>query len=231
MKRSLSELVSKVRKISAFKFLKYNFFTPQIKRGKNAYIIPFKGAVLEIDKTAELILNGTIHFGINQLLGSKAETYIRLGPRAKWKCNEEVLQFFGTFIDVHEDALFESGFFSVNTGSVIVVGKHIVFGHDVMMGRNITVYDSDFHTVYDENNKPNNFSKDVIIEDHVWLTNNVTVLKGVTIGRDSLISSMTLIRKDVLPASLVAGIPGKVLKSGVNWSRDYIHEYEKQFWN
>lgn len=63
-----------------------------------------------------------------------------------------------------------------------------------------------------------------------WLTNNVTVLKGVTIGKDSLISAMTLIRKDIPEKSLVAGIPGKVLKDNACWSREYIHDYEKQFW-
>lgn len=133
-------------------------------------------------------------------------------------------------IDVHRDAMFESKFFSANTGSVIVVGKHISLGHDVMMGRNIVIYDSDFHSIPGNDGNPVNFSKDVIIEDHVWLTNNVTVLKGVTIGKDSLISAMSLIRKNIPEKSLVAGIPGKVLKDNACWSREYIHDYERQFW-
>ena len=226
----LLDKIGKLRKIDLIKFVKYNFFTSQVKRKKGAYIIPFKGAVLEMAQNSELVLEGTIHFGINQLQGSKAETYIRLADNSKWVCAEEVLLFFGTFIDVHKDALLESKFFSANTGSVIVVGKHISLGHDVMMGRNIVVYDSDFHSIPGEDGKPINFSKDVIIEDHVWLTNNVTVLKGVTMGKDSLISAMTLIRKDVPEKSLVAGIPGKVLKDDACWSREYIHEYEKQLW-
>lgn len=228
--RSLIEKISKIRQISLIKFIRYNYLTKQIVRRKGAYIIPFKGATLEIAKNACIELNGTIHFGINKLRGSRAETYIRLGENSKWVCGEDALLFFNTFIDVHEDALLETKFFSANSGSTIVVGKHISLGHDVMMGRNIIVYDSDFHSVPGEDGNPVNFSKDVIIEDHVWLTNNVTVLKGVTIGKDSLISAMTLIRKDVAPASLVAGIPGKVLKENVNWSREYIHEYEKKFW-
>ena len=126
--------------------------------------------------------------------------------------------------------MFESKFFSANTGSVIVVGKHISLGHDVMMGRNIVIYDSDFHSIPGSDGNPVNYSKDVTIEDHVWLTNNVTVLKGVTIGKDSLISAMTLIRKDIPEKSLVAGIPGNVLKDNACWSREYIHDYEKQFW-
>lgn len=64
----------------------------------------------------------------------------------------------------------------------------------------------------------------------ITITNNVTVLKGVTIGKDSLISAMSLIRKNIPEKSLVAGIPGKVLKDNACWSREYIHDYERQFW-
>lgn len=56
------------------------------------------------------------------------------------------------------------------------------------------------------------------------------IFSCLTIGKDSLISAMTLIRKDIPEKSLVAGIPGKVLKDNACWSREYIHDYEKQFW-
>lgn len=41
-----------------------------------------------------LVLNGTIHFGINQLKGSKAETYVRLAENSKWICEEDALLFW-----------------------------------------------------------------------------------------------------------------------------------------
>lgn len=229
-RRSIKTIIKKLRKISIWKFLKYNYFTPEIERKKGVYIIPYKGAVLEIDRTAKMVLNGTIRFGINQPIGARAECYIRLARNARWFVNEDVILFFGVFVDVHKDALLETEFFSANTGTVIVVGKHIKLGHDVMLGRNITIYDSDFHSILGDDGKPVNFSKEVIIEDHVWMTNNVTVLKGVTVGKDSLISAMTLIRKDVPKSSLVAGIPGKVIKESAVWSRESIYEYEKEFW-
>ncbi|WP_195539305.1 acyltransferase [Eubacterium maltosivorans] len=229
-KRSFKEVFKKLNQISILKFIKFNFLTANIERKKGAYIIPFKGAALEIDKKAKIILDGTIHMGINQVKGSKEGTYIRLAANSRWEVKEDVLLFFGTFVDIHEDSLLETEFFSANTGSVIVVGKHIKMGHDVMIGRNVIIYDSDFHSIIDERQKPINFSKSVTIEDHVWLTNNIMVLKGVTIGKDSLISAMTLVRKDVPSHSLVAGIPGKIIKDNIKWSREYIHEFEKQFW-
>lgn len=230
MSSSLSEKIKKINKISIWKFIKYNYLTKGVKRKKGAYIIPFKNAILEMQKNAELIVEGNLHFGINKLKGSKAETYVRIAENAKWIMHEDVLLFFDTFVDVHKDAVFESGFFSANSGSVIVAGKSIKFGHDVMIGRNVTIYDSDFHEVLNEEGQPINFSKDVVIQDRVWLTNNITVLKGVTIGEGALISAMSMVRKDVPPYALVAGIPAKVISEKVIWSREYIHEYEKQFW-
>lgn len=226
-RRSFSELISKIRKISLWKFVKYNYLTKGIKRRKGAYIIPFKNSVIELGENAEIILEGIVHLGINKLMSSKAETYVRVAKNAKWIVHEDVLLFFDTFVDVHEEACFETKFFSANSGSVIVVGKRIEFGHDVMIGRNVTIYDSDFHEVLDDNNVPVNFNQEVVIEDHVWLTNNITVLKGVRIGSGALVSAMSLVRKDVPAHALVAGIPAKVLKDNVKWSRDYIFDYEK----
>lgn len=68
----LLDKIGKLRKIDLIKFVKYNFFTSQVKRKKGAYIIPFKGAVLEMAQNSELVLEGTIHFGINQLQGSNS---------------------------------------------------------------------------------------------------------------------------------------------------------------
>lgn len=93
---TLFQKLEKIKKVDLIKFVKYNFLTPQVKRAKGAkgaYIIPFKGAILEIDRTAMLVLNGTIHFGINQLKGSKAETYVRLAENSKWICEEDALLF------------------------------------------------------------------------------------------------------------------------------------------
>lgn len=219
--------IRKVLKINILKFIKLNFLTSNIKRKKGVYIIPFKGSIIELDKDATIFLNGNLKIGINQLKGSKAQTYIRIAKNAVWNINGDVLLFFNTFIDIHENAIFDTKLFSANSGSVIVVDKHISIGNDTMLGRNITIYDSDFHTIYDESDKPCNYPKEVIIEDHVWLTNNITVLKGTTIGKNSLISAMSLVSKDLPSNSMCGGIPAKVIKQKVKWSRNNINQIKE----
>lgn len=52
----------------------------------------------------------------------------------------------------------------------------------------------------------------VIIEDNVWIGADVIILDGVTIGRDSIIAAGSLINRSIEPYSIVAGVPGKLIK-------------------
>ena len=54
--------------------------------------------------------------------------------------------------------------------------------------------------------------KPIIIEDNVWIGEHAVVLKGVHIGRGSVIASNAVVTKDVPPYSIVAGNPAKVVK-------------------
>lgn len=52
----------------------------------------------------------------------------------------------------------------------------------------------------------------VVIEDDVWCGANVTILKGVTIGRGSVVAAGAVVTKSFPPYSIIGGIPAKVLK-------------------
>ena len=52
----------------------------------------------------------------------------------------------------------------------------------------------------------------VVIEDDVWLGANVTILKGVTIGRGSVVAAGAVVTKLCPPYSIIGGVPAKVLR-------------------
>ncbi len=54
-------------------------------------------------------------------------------------------------------------------------------------------------------------SKEVIIEDNVFIGANSVVLEGIKIGHNSIIGAMTLVNKDIPPNSLVVGVPCKII--------------------
>ena len=53
---------------------------------------------------------------------------------------------------------------------------------------------------------------EVVIEDNVWIGERSTILKGVTIGRGSIVGCASVVTKSVPPYSVVAGNPAKVVK-------------------
>lgn len=65
----------------------------------------------------------------------------------------------------------------------------------------------------------------VIIEDETWIGCNVTILKGVTIGRGAIVSAGSVVTKDVPCYSIVGGIPAKVLK--YRFTEAEIKEHER----
>ena len=52
----------------------------------------------------------------------------------------------------------------------------------------------------------------VAIGDHCWLGAQVTVLDGVTIGRDSVVAAGAVVREPVEAFTVVGGVPARVLK-------------------
>lgn len=66
----------------------------------------------------------------------------------------------------------------------------------------------------------------VVIEDDVWTGANVTILKGVTIGRGSIIAADAVVTKSFPPYSIIDGVPAKVLK--MRFSEEEIEEHEEK---
>lgn len=215
-------------KVSVSKYLYYNYFCKNIVREGKAKLVPYKNAIIDLHPSSRIYLFGDRNFevGINKLKGSKAETHIRMDRDAVWNMYHGGAMFYNTILEIKENAILDSGYFTVNGGSSIIVDKKMTFGEDVMLGRNILVYDSDFHQLQNENGEQSNPAKEVIIEDHVWLTSNVTVLKGVTIGQGSLVTAQTVVNKSMPEHSIVAGkANGVSIKDSVNWSRKRCLRY------
>ena len=52
----------------------------------------------------------------------------------------------------------------------------------------------------------------IIIKDHAWISYNVSILKGVTIGEGAIVGAGSVVAKDVPAWSVVAGNPARVVK-------------------
>lgn len=52
----------------------------------------------------------------------------------------------------------------------------------------------------------------VVIEDDVWIGTRSIILKGIRIGKGSIIGAGSVVTKDVKPYSIVGGVPAKLIR-------------------
>lgn len=92
----------------------------------------------------------------------------------------------------------------------------IEIGEGVIIGDNVIIRDSDSHQISYEGHTQE-VSSPIIIEDHVWIGVNCTILKGVRIGKGAVIAAGAVVTKDIPAGCLAGGVPAKVLKQNVSW--------------
>lgn len=146
------------------------------------------------------------------LYGIKHGNNCKCNFRCKFTSNTEI----GT--NCHFNGMHISGSGRVRIGDNFHSGKHI---------RIITTFHNFDHGValpYDNTT----YSKDVVIEDNVWLGESIMILGGVHIGEGAVIQAGSVVCKDVPPLAIAGGHPAIPFKY-----RDETHYYnlkcEKSF--
>ena len=103
---------------------------------------------------------------------------------------------------------------SFNNNVSIVANERILIGNHCLIGDMVAIYDCDFHELAPgTRNRSHGQTAPVTVEDNVWLGSRVVVLKGVTIGQNSVVGAVSVVTRSVPPNTIVAGIPAKVIGS------------------
>lgn len=101
-----------------------------------------------------------------------------------------------------------------NSFSIIAESSHIRIEDDVLIGFNCHIADSDFHEISPERRKNGTpVSQAVLIKKNVFIGSNVSILKGVTIGENSVIAHGAVVVSDIPDNVIAGGVPAKVLKA------------------
>lgn len=95
------------------------------------------------------------------------------------------------------------------SGVAISAANSIVIGRNVMIGANVTITDTDWHSVKAGGAVK---SENIMIGDNVWIGLNSTVLKGVEIGENSVIGAHSLVTRSIPSNCIAGGNPCKVIK-------------------
>lgn len=95
------------------------------------------------------------------------------------------------------------------SGTVIGCFSQIILRDQVKCGANTLITDSDWHPEDPRSGSP----KPIVIDRNVWLGVNVTVLKGVTIGENSIIGAGSVVTRDIPANVIAAGNPCKIIRN------------------
>lgn len=103
------------------------------------------------------------------------------------------------------------------SGGSICAASSIRIGAGCLIGANVTMADTDFHAINPANRRYNKNNDEIatapiVIEDNVFIGADVFILKGVTIGKNSVIGAGSIVTKDIPPNAIAAGNPAKIIK-------------------
>ncbi|GAB6900706.1 acyltransferase [Kineosporia succinea] len=106
------------------------------------------------------------------------------------------------------------------TALVVAQGTDVIIGEDCMFSFSVEIRTTDTHAIYDiDSGNRINPDKPILIGDHVWLGKQAIVLKGASIGSGSVAGARAIVSGKVPPLSVVAGVPARVVRSNVVWTR------------
>lgn len=142
--------------------------------------------------------------------------FLLLGKNAKIIFNRKASLSKGISIRNFGTVSFGNNFYC-NCNMSIICSKKITFGDDCILGWNVHIRDCDGHSLF-QNGARINPGKDVKIGNHVWIGQDVKILKGVGIPDDSVIAMNSCVTKKFTePKMIIGGYPAKVIKQNVDW--------------
>ena len=102
---------------------------------------------------------------------------------------------------------------AINNGFSAVAFQNITIQENVLIGVNCAIIDNDGHDLASDNRTESSQSATVTIEKNVFIGDNVTILKGVTIGENSVIGFGSIVTNDIPKNVIAAGNPAKVIRN------------------
>jgi acetyltransferase-like isoleucine patch superfamily enzyme len=141
---------------------------------------------------------------------------------------EHVSLYAGCSFSIGENGSCTVGDFTLLNGALVMCEDRIEIGSHCLVSWNVGIADGDFHPLdpaqrradaealapYYEgrSERPPLHTARVVIGDNVWIGMNAIVLRGVSIGENSVVAAGSVVTKSVPPNVVVAGNPAVITK-------------------
>lgn len=147
-----------------------------------------------ISPTARLTGPGTYRLHPGSRIGDGARLWV--GP--------------GATLEMHPGA-------RIGDRTIVNVATRVVLGPGTEVSWDAQIMDTDFHEIRREDAPSAPVTAPTVLGRNVLVGTRALVLKGVTIGDDSVVAAGAVVTRDVPAGSVVAGNPARVVSRTVGW--------------
>lgn len=101
--------------------------------------------------------------------------------------------------------------------SITARSKTVHIGEGTIIAPNVVIVDSDFHGLWPPDNRVINPTaaekdEDVVIGKNVWIGIQSILLKGVSVGDNSVIAAGSIVTTDIPANVLAGGVPARIIR-------------------
>ncbi|MDD3419047.1 MAG: acyltransferase [Candidatus Gastranaerophilales bacterium] len=152
-------------------------------------------------------LEGNNHIGSGSVVNaSRNKNSIIIGKNSKIH-RYSILQSAGGFIHIGKNTNIGDFCWLSGQGG-LKIGDNVLFASYVKIIPNQHSFDDISMPISDQTCK----AKGIVIKNNSWIGMGVTILDGVTIGKNCVLAAGTVVTKNVPDYTVVAGIPAKPIK-------------------
>jgi maltose O-acetyltransferase len=94
----------------------------------------------------------------------------------------------------------------------VLDNNQVRIGSHVMIGPKVQIYTAAHDLRAEPRNQGWEVAKPITIDDNVWIGGGAIILPGVSIGQNAVIGAGSVVSRDVLPNTVVAGNPARVIR-------------------
>ncbi len=192
--------------------MSWNFFKKAYKSIHIKKKIKKFNSIANIDESINIS-----HF--TSIVNNGAKDNIHIGSHCFVFCTIQAL--WGGKISIGKDTY-------IGAKSIIQSKEQVDIGNSVIISNDVVICDNNNHPTDPDQrlamSQADDFmtsdlwtwkyadSSPITIEDNVWIGRRAMIMKGVTIGKGSIVAAGAVVVKDVPEYSIVAGVPAKVVK-------------------
>ncbi|MFH1429250.1 MAG: acyltransferase [Candidatus Margulisiibacteriota bacterium] len=154
------------------------------------------GKNIQVPKGCYIRELSKITFGNNVYLGLNNQIYAMGDDNEYIKIGDNV--YLNSNVMINADC-----------GGKIIIGNNVLFGPNVVLRATNHKFSSRKVPIHDQGHKPGR----ITIEDDVWIGSNVTILPDTTIGKGAIVGAGAVVTKDVVPYSIVGGVPARFIST------------------